>query len=314
MIEYWRKRDCQLEPADVKAIVREQLGAVDPETVQYLDEGWDSWAYAAAGRDGATWILRFPKRAGVAGRMAHETVLLPLVAPWLPLAVPAFRFVGEPGARYPHRFVAYHRIAGRTALGRPPAGLDVRALGESLGGFLAALHGFPVDRVERLGLDRDGGGPADFAEEVIEEWEELGARVAPAEIRARVRAHLRRPPPSSAAPPCLVHADFFPEHFIVERGQVAGVIDWSDAKLGDPARDLAGLSYWLGEPLLTAGLDGYRAAHPETSRADLAALATRARFYALCRAVEDVAYGTQAGRDDYRDQGLRAIGRLAGAG
>jgi aminoglycoside phosphotransferase (APT) family kinase protein len=41
--------------------------------------------------------------------------------------------------------------------------------------------------------------------------------------------------------PALLHSDLGPEHLLVRDGRLAGVIDWGDARLGDPALDYA----WL---------------------------------------------------------------------
>lgn len=39
--------------------------------------------------------------------------------------------------------------------------------------------------------------------------------------------------------PALLHADLGPEHVLCRDGRVVGVIDWSDARIGDAALDLA---------------------------------------------------------------------------
>jgi aminoglycoside phosphotransferase (APT) family kinase protein len=37
----------------------------------------------------------------------------------------------------------------------------------------------------------------------------------------------------------VLHADLGPDHLLVQEGRLAGVIDWGDARLGDPALDYA---------------------------------------------------------------------------
>jgi len=46
---------------------------------------------------------------------------------------------------------------------------------------------------------------------------------------------------------CLVHADLFPEHVLVDdaTGRPVGMIDFEDASVGDPASDHAGLLHHL---------------------------------------------------------------------
>ena len=67
-------------------------------------------------------------------------------------------------------------------------------------------------------------------------------------------------------------------------GRITGVIDWSDAAIGDPALDHGRLLRDFG------------------GRAD-----TRAHLYAICTAIEDLAYPD----DRYRRNALAALEELA---
>jgi aminoglycoside phosphotransferase (APT) family kinase protein len=81
----------------------------------------------------------------------------------------------------------------------------------------------------------------------------------------------------------LCHGDLKGEHFLLDdRDRLAGIIDWADACVCDPVRDLAGIVIWLGPAFA-------RLVDPE--------LVERATFYARCRAVENVAR-TEQGRWD----------------
>lgn len=67
----------------------------------------------------------------------------------------------------------------------------------------------------------------------------------------RVIARLGRPSlriPRLAGSPLLMHHDMSPEHLIVDAatGDLAGILDWTDAILGDPARDFVALVAWRG--------------------------------------------------------------------
>ncbi len=58
-----------------------------------------------------------------------------------------------------------------------------------------------------------------------------GERVRAETVFARV--------PELSFVPVLLHGDLGPEHVICRDGRVVGVIDWSDAQVGDAALDLA---------------------------------------------------------------------------
>jgi len=44
----------------------------------------------------------------------------------------------------------------------------------------------------------------------------------------------------------LVHGDFGSNNVLVLRGRVSGVLDWSEARIGDPLYDLANVLFWRG--------------------------------------------------------------------
>lgn len=53
---------------------------------------------------------------------------------------------------------------------------------------------------------------------------------------------------SSEYSPVLLHGDLSMQHILIDEsgGTLTGIIDWSDAMLGDPCEDIAGVSLSLG--------------------------------------------------------------------
>lgn len=317
MDEWWNKTDCTLTPETLQALLITQAPELDANTLRYLNQGWDSWVYTASHRDGTPFILRFPKRAGVARRLQREIILLPVLAPRLRLAIPQFRLIGKPDSGYPHPFVGYARLPGRPAIDVDPAGRNAVELGAVLGTFLGTLHDFPVEDARKFGVE-DG---------VEEEDGEIAAKIETAQVqltqfgdlldettRNRIHATLHAPAPMQLEEQCMLHNDFYPEHLLVEESSLSGVIDWGDVAIADPARDLAGLFSWLGTPCLHSGIATYtklRAARLGTDAASR--LTERARFFSVCRALEDLDYGTRAGREEYVRVGLRTLRYLCAA-
>lgn len=57
---------------------------------------------------------------------------------------------------------------------------------------------------------------------------------------ASLRLHLlRRNPVAFGANPVLLHGDFWPGNWVWQGRQLAGVLDWEDAAIGDPLSDVA---------------------------------------------------------------------------
>jgi aminoglycoside phosphotransferase (APT) family kinase protein len=165
-----------------------------------------------------TWVVRVPRRPSCAEALAVEAALLPALAPALPVQVPQFEVA------YP--FAVYRAIRGTPLVDEED---EVRE-------FLEALHAFDVgelpvphpdwretyraqcDEFRRLVLPSLDVGERKRADDLFAEVETLVGFV-----------------------PALTHSDLGPEHLLCRDGRLAGVIDWGDARVGDPALDYA----WL---------------------------------------------------------------------
>lgn len=282
--------------ARAASLIAEQFPGLADCPVLPLGEGCDSSAFEVGGR----WVFRFPKREDVARALARETALLPRLAARLPLAVPAFEFVGRPGPACPHPFVGYEKLPGAIGLGVSPADIDLSAVGSALGDFLGELHRFPEEEARSLGVEIEGpAAPGARREQILAELE-VAAATAEGGEATRWRGFLMAPPPAWTGPPRLVHNDLGAEHILLDRsGRPSGVIDWGDVALGDPAIDFAGLVHWGGERLAREALAAY-------GTGDRGLLA-RARWLAACKGVRDIAFGLKSGRREYVVGGLRAL-------
>lgn len=307
----WERADCQLSADTVAALIDEQAGRLEISRLRFLDEGWSSWAYLATDGDGNDWIFRFPKRRDVALRLQRELAILPLLHHRLPLPIPRFEVVGRPGDRYPHPFTGYRMLAGTPALERLEEPLDLAEAGRVAGTFLAALHDSPTEWERHAPAIEDDPGdesPEEAVASALAKLEAFGAGL-PRRVRSAAAAALARPAPPTPAR-VLLHADFFPEHVLVNEGRLVGVIDWGDMDFGDPAEDLAGLYYWHGEALLSAGIAAY-GDQRGLGRAACEDLARRARTLCLFRAVDDLEYGSLAARPEYFGVAVRFLERFA---
>jgi aminoglycoside phosphotransferase (APT) family kinase protein len=170
--------------------------------------------------------------------METEIRTLPSLATRLPVPVPIPRWIGRPEALYPWPFSGYALIPGQTA---DRAGLGERergGLAGPLGEFLAALHAIPP-----TGLGQDVIGRLDVPKlsakirRLISELAVLGLVVEPGPALDLVEASkdLR-----AGRFLTLVHGDLYARHLLVDgHGTLAGVIDWGDLHVNDPAADLS---------------------------------------------------------------------------
>jgi hypothetical protein len=198
-------------------LIEDALG-YRPKTTLEIDEGYD-FEVAIVDDD---WVFRFPRRPGVEEALELEIALLPTVALALPVDVPTFELISHNPL-----FVGYRVIRGKPLVDEDGGG--VRA-------FLEALHTLdpsrlPVQRRDWVGGYRDQC--AEF-ERVLFVYLDRDERERATRLFGEVETLV-------GFESALVHADLGPDHLLVRDGRLAGVIDWADARLGDPAIDYA----WL---------------------------------------------------------------------
>jgi aminoglycoside phosphotransferase (APT) family kinase protein len=183
-----------------------------------IDDGWD---YKVLIVDDA-WVVRWPRHRLAVEEIEREVELLPVLAPLLPVEVPRFEYV----SREPW-LVAYRLIRGEPLVDEDPDGVRT---------FLDALHAVDVDSVP---ADRP-----DWLEtyrHLADEFRRVVLPLLDSDERAGGEEVLAEVETLTGFRPTLTHSDLGSGHLLVRDGRLAGVIDWGDARIGDPALDYA----WL---------------------------------------------------------------------
>jgi len=239
--------DRSLTIDDAAAAIRGSFPTIASGGLEHLGSGWEFDAFVTTD----SWVFRFPRRADCSKLFDSERRVHQLVSTVLPatVAVPHVELIGQPSPGFPYRFVGHRFIAGVAA-----DAVDsclTSSLARDIAAALGAIHSIPETTARGAGvLERDlddvGGN----------EWIERGFAAA-SELRgldpivdqavswlrptslplARFDGKLR-----------LIHQDLSPEHVIVDAatGHLAGILDWTDTILGDPARDFVFLVTWRG--------------------------------------------------------------------
>jgi aminoglycoside phosphotransferase (APT) family kinase protein len=251
---------------DRHRLIADALGR-SPRTILEIDDGYD---FEVAIVDDE-WVFRFPRRSGVEEALELEIAVLPVIAPALPVDVPSFEFVSRDPL-----FVGYRLIRGEPLVGDDAEGVRT---------FLEALHaldpsGLPVERLDWIEAYR-----AQCAE-----FERLVLPLLEKDRRAQAKRLFNEAETLVDFEPALLHADLGPEHLLVRDGWLAGVIDWGDVRLGDPALDYAWL---LNGPFADWDVDRD--------------LRRRARFYHRLAPWYEAHYGLFTRRPAHTQRGLAGI-------
>lgn len=214
-------------------LVRRLLAAQHPDLaglpVEVLANGWDNFIC----RLGADLLVRLPRRELAAELVLNEQRWLPVLAPRLPLAVPAPVRTGQPGEGYPWSWSITRFLPGEVAARTPPA--DPAHAAVTMGGFLNAWHepapdDAPVNRVRGIPL-------AKRDETVTQNMAILGDQID--QRLSKTLWTTARDTVPWDGPPLWQHGDLHPANILVHDGALSAVLDFGDITSGDPATDLS---------------------------------------------------------------------------
>lgn len=261
------------------------------EEVEHLADGWDNTVHVVRQQ----WAVRFPRRGIAVPLFDREVALLPLLAPRLPIAIPVPELIGAPSETFPWPFWGARLLVG-TELPEARLTGDRGTLGAHVGTFLSALHDptlpdeldgpaelLPHDPMRRAQPAVRGPMARACLDHLAARgsWD-IGSRDDRA-VDVLLATGTALAPPTDVE--VLVHGDLNLRHLLVDdSGDAAGVIDWGDMCLADPAVDLS-LAYAAFEGDGRASLLSAYGHHVPPERA----LRARVLAVSLCAALADYA-------------------------
>lgn len=215
-----------------EALVRHLIAAQMPEFADRPLATVEPW-----GTDNAIWrlgedlVVRLPRIASAEDQVRLEAVWLPRITPHLSIAVPEPVAVGEPADGFPYGWAVHRWIPGTAAA--PDTIDDPLRFAAELAGVVEQLRSVPVG----------GAPPARNRARPLAEYDKY--------TRAAIRSagHLVDTAAATAvwdeavsAPPydgpaVWVHGDL-EGNCLTQDGQLAGLVDWGSACIGDPAVDV----------------------------------------------------------------------------
>lgn len=174
------------------------------------------------------------------------------------LAVPAPLDVEAAGEIFGEPCLVVAFVDGSTDI--PPEAVPSAI--EQMAGYLACLH--------TLTYDRHG---VDFLPRLDDPVGRTLHSLPDTSDTARIRETLaRHGTTASRNAPTLLHGDFWPGNILWKDGQIAAVLDWEDAAIGDPVADLAGSRLellWMFGPDEMDAFTAHYLAHSAIDLADL---------------------------------------------
>jgi len=224
---------------------------LDVRELTLIGRGWEFDAYLT--RDG--WVVRFPRRAEMASLFESERGVHQLVSRFLSskIGIPQVELRGKPAASFPYEIAAHWYIPGI-----PIDEVDGRfasIMAREIGTALGALHSIPKQAARDAGVAAPDAAPDESGDwlkyglSVVSRFHDGDPIIDRAVAWASEASVLNVEFPG---PLRFIHQDLSPEHVLADAqtGQITGILDWTDAILGDAARDFVFLVGWRGWPFV----------------------------------------------------------------
>jgi aminoglycoside phosphotransferase (APT) family kinase protein len=225
-----RKADITVDV--VSCLISEQFPEFAALAVRPVElDGWDNTTF----RLGEHLAVRLPSDEAYVPQIEKEHRWLPVLAPQVPLPIPAPITRGAPGCGFPRPWSIYRWLDGDPVAVR--AVMDHDRFAADLGHFLVALHRADTAGGPRSGLHSfNRGGPVSAWDDqtratIAELADEIDADGASSVWDAALAA-------AWTGAGVWVHGDVTGSNLLVDADRLCGVIDFGCAAVGDPACDL----------------------------------------------------------------------------
>ncbi len=229
------------------------------EEMGFNEMGIDFKVGFATDRTGAKWVLRIPRRDGLADRIEQEKNILKLAGRHLSVAVPDWK-IATPS------LIAYPLLEDEPVLTFDAETYEVTwNMDQNTPGFipslakvLVELHQIPVQEASAAGLKILT--PEMLRRELLERIETVKRALG---ISAALESRWRRWLENDSLWPSFttfIHGDFYAGHMLAAKnGEISGIIDWSEGQVSDPSIDFAGHISAFGEESLKELIGEYAA-------------------------------------------------------
>ncbi|GAB3046671.1 macrolide 2'-phosphotransferase [Virgibacillus ainsalahensis] len=251
-----------LTDKEVLEIAKKHGLEIQEDAFEFNESGLDFQVAFVSDRQDEKWVLRIPRREDVVPTAKKEKEILDLVGPRIPIEAPNWAIFTE-------ELIAYKLLKGI------PAGtvdsekqayvweIDEKNIPvifhETLGRAIAALHQVNHEEARQTGLDVQKHGQIRRSMQL--RMDKVKERFGVSEeLWARWQKWLDNDSlwPNQTA---LIHGDLHPGHLLIdENSRVTGLIDWTEARVDDPANDFVGHLMAFGEDALKALIKSYEKA------------------------------------------------------
>lgn len=230
------------------------------ESAKLEESGMDFQVVFVDDQEQVVWVLRKPRRSDVLERAELEEKVLKLVEKHLPVAVPDWRI-------FTPELIAYPKLSGV-----PVATVDLVAKNyvwnldheslsscfiQSLAKVMVSLHQMNHEEARKAGIPVLN--PSEVRQTLLKNMEKVKQELGVSPLlwerwQKWVSDDSYWPGHSS-----FIHGDLHSPHILIDSNErVTGILDWTEAKVTDPAIDFTLFAYIFGDLALDRLLDAYQ--------------------------------------------------------
>ncbi|AKG19954.1 aminoglycoside phosphotransferase family protein [Calothrix sp. 336/3] len=224
--------DIEIDIALVTNLLQTQHPDLAHLPIYRVDTGWDNVIF----RLGEDFAIRLPCREMAAKLIEHEQIWLPQIAPRLSIPVPNPYRIGKPNNNYPWSWSIVPWLVGTPSDRCQPHPEEAVKFAT----FLRHLHQAAPEAAPKNPFR---GVPLQQREAMLSERMQrliTNTNFITLEIQDIWHQALDAPIDTEST---WIHGDLHPANILVEKGAIAGIIDWGDITSGGIATDLA--TIWM---------------------------------------------------------------------
>lgn len=223
------------DTASITQLAAEHGLDIDEHSIEINELGLDFRVAFVRTIDAEHWVLRMPRRPDAMERAEIEARVLRVLSPRLDVAIPDWQIHSD-------ELIAYPVLPGTPGLEIDDDGEPIWKVDPSnteycttLAELLVALHSIDPSEFEGLGVpvytpEEERARRKSDIDRVTHEFEVAEA------LRERWQHWLEDDsywPDHSV----FTHGEIYPAHTLTEGSRISGVLDWTTAAVGDPAKD-----------------------------------------------------------------------------
>ncbi|MFC2947460.1 macrolide 2'-phosphotransferase [Virgibacillus sediminis] len=251
-----------LTTSKVSEIAKKHGLIIREDFIEFHESGLDFHVAFAHDVEGSQWVLRIPRRPDVLPQAAKEKKILDLVVPHLSVAAPEWEI-------FSNELIAYKLLSGfPVGTIDPEEKAYIWAIDEenvpiiyheTLARSMVSIHRISQEQAAEAGMQ------AYTAEEVRSNTQKRMERVKENyEIDEKLWSRWQEWLHNDAFWPertAVIHGDLHPGHILIDdTSRVTGLIDWTEARVDDPATDFVSHYMAFGEDALERLIEAYEKA------------------------------------------------------